>query len=1012
MFEKMHRWRILGFGLLVTGVLACQNQQQQPAKPIEFSSAGFEGIEIGKLALLAAECDPTTNPVVITVGDNELAYLYLRPTDGQVIANASTSGGGECAFAASKRITIDNSAGGGPTHNRKVLIDFLNGQFAAGTDSSDGLQTAHIGITIDLGSDAGPNDTHEVLFRGTVQSDLFTFGTAGGKDYGAFAKATTPPVTPTAHADFSFAGVTDILVTTGPSDDVITAQGSAAMPIMGKLNGNISLTLYGGDGNDTITSGAGGGTGINSLNGNAGADIFYQVPGVYAHDVISGGVDPVSTVTNTDSTTSTGTATKTTSSTSTGTGTDTMTITASSTGTGTDTKTTITSSTATGTATTHLTATGTSTSTGTSTAIKTRTVTNTNTATGTDTKTITTSSTGTDTDTTTKATVNTDTGTGTKVVTNTDTSTSTATQGDVSIDVVDYSDYAHPVKVTMGDEDLAVKASASIICVDSNMISDYDGFTVNDGTTTKIFEYHKTGNHAMGTITAPAGGAGAIDNADTLTVDDGVHSVTFKITGGTGTTTATATDTNLIIDITGAADANAAAIAIAAGIVNYQMSVRTGTGVGTATMTDTSIVPNVTVTAPTGTDTATDITVGLQDRNAVSPSTFVATTSTGIVVADATAAPLQNANQDAVVISVGDADADDVTVATATAAALPAGLDIAKLRTGIVVSITANTAGVNAGFAVTKFGGAFALTNVVAGAAKPLGNDGYAAGNEKDSIQADVEMVIGTAYADTIDATHAYGNRHIFYGMDGDDTLIIGAQSTKSNILYGGKGNDHLFGGAGVDWLYGGDGDDWLAGGLGNDHIDGDGANCVVASTGVYASDLCTSGAAAASGTAGANVLDFSDRTAAVKVDLSDPASDQIGVLGEKDIVVNCSNIRGGSGADTLTGDSGNNMIWGGPGDDTIRGGGGDDTLNGDMGNDTISGDAGNDTIYGGEGINKLWGDSMDDATVVGYNTLINSDGTKGEVNCGPGDTMNFFFSNGNETSVVDCSLNFKPNGK
>jgi hypothetical protein len=1051
MFEKKHRWRILGFGLVATGVLACQNQQQQPAaKPIEFSSAGFEGIEIGKLALLTAECNPNTNPVVITVGDNEFAYLYLRPADGQVVANANATGGGECAFDKTKRITIDNHAGTG-SHNRKVLVDFLNGQFAQGADGTTGLEAGGIGITIDLGDDAGPNDSHSVMFRGSVQSDLFTFGTAGGISYGAYAKAASPPVTPTAHADFSFVGVSDILVSTGPSDDVITGQGSTTNPIMAAITGDISLNFYGGDGNDRITSGAAG-RGTNSLNGNAGSDIFYQVPGVYAHDVISGGVDPTTTVTNTDSTTSTGTGTKTTTTTSTGTGTDTKTITTSSLGTGTDTMTTTkvgtgtgsgtgtktitTSSTGTGTVTTHLTATGTSTSTGTSTATHTRTSTTSSTgtdtatttkttttsATDTTTTTKTTSSTGTDTGTTTKTTVNIDAGTGTKTVVNTDTSTSTATLGDVSIDVVDYSDYDHAVTVTLGDQDFAATASASIICVDSNMINDYDGFTVNDGSTTKYVEYHKAGNHAMGTITAPAAGAAAISNADTLTVDDGSHAVTFMIKGGTGTFTATATDTALIIDVTDANDANAAAKAIAAGIVNYQMVHRGNTAVGTATMTNTSIIPNVTVTPPAGTNTLTDITIGLQDRNAVTPTLFVATTSTGgITVDNPAAAPLQNAHADAdtLPVTVDNANSDEKTVADLTAAAI-SGLAVVTTSAFNTVTIAANASGVKAGYAITKFGGAFAITNVVAGAVKPLGNDGYAGASERDSIYDDVEMVIGTAFDDTIDATHAGTNQHIFYGMDGNDTLIIGAQSTKSNILYGGRGNDHLLGGSGKDWLYGGEGNDWLAGGLGNDVIDGDGANCVVASTGVYASDLCTSDTAPFSNSAqpGVNVLDYSDRTAKVIVDLgnlTNPANLQIGQMvgetPERDTVTNCKHLQGGSGNDILTGDDGDNMIWGGPGDDTIDGKGGDDTLKGDMGNDIISGGAGNDFIYGGAGINQLWGDSATDPTVMGYNMLDNSEGKQGYVDCGPADTMNIFFPNGGEdpSNVIHCGMTVKP---
>ncbi len=185
MFEKMHRLRIFGLGLLATGVLACQ-QQQQAAKPIEFSSGGFEGLESAQLALLVNECDPTADPVVIKVADNEFAYIYLRPADSLVVANANASGGGECAFAATKKISIINDTAGTGTHNHKVLLDFLNGQFAAGAAGSSGVDA--VGIAVDLGTGGGIN---QVMFRGTVNADLFTFGSKGGTSYGAYSSSSS-----------------------------------------------------------------------------------------------------------------------------------------------------------------------------------------------------------------------------------------------------------------------------------------------------------------------------------------------------------------------------------------------------------------------------------------------------------------------------------------------------------------------------------------------------------------------------------------------------------------------------------------------------------------------------------------------------------------------------------------------------------------------------------------------------------------------------------------------------
>ncbi|MEI6655175.1 MAG: type I secretion C-terminal target domain-containing protein [Verrucomicrobiota bacterium] len=50
-----------------------------------------------------------------------------------------------------------------------------------------------------------------------------------------------------------------------------------------------------------------------------------------------------------------------------------------------------------------------------------------------------------------------------------------------------------------------------------------------------------------------------------------------------------------------------------------------------------------------------------------------------------------------------------------------------------------------------------------------------------------------------------------------DITLALGGAATRSNIIRGGFGNDHLSGGAGNDILSGGGGDDTLTGGGGND---------------------------------------------------------------------------------------------------------------------------------------------------------------------------------------------------
>jgi Ca2+-binding RTX toxin-like protein len=970
MFAKRPGLKILCLGLLTTGVLACQQQQQQKeaAGPINFDPSGFEGLETTQFALLSNNCDPDSSTASVVVAQNEFAYLYRRP-DGQVVVNATTSTGSQCMFADTKPVAITAAETEGSA-NHKVLIDFLNNQFAAGSDSEDGI--TNIGITIDLGT----TGTNQVMFRGTMNPDIFTLGTKSGTSYLAFSSASSDP-TANAYADISMVNVSDITVSTGPGDDVITGQGGLSHAALDALDQDISLTAFGGDGDDQITSGAGGGAAVNSLNGNAGADIFAQVADSgnhYANDVIAGGTDAVATVTRTNSSTSTGTTTDTSTSTSTATGTSTST------------------STGTGTGTTNRTATGTQTGTGTSTRTRTTTLTRVNTGTITVTNT------------------NTDTNTDTNTVTNTDTGTHTATQSDTSIDVVDYSARSSAVQVTIGDESDTAYASSTVVCPSSDGIRSYDAFSITDGDLsspiTKVVEFHKTGDHMVGDITVPAGGATDLATDETFTIDDGSAVVTFHLE--VGTATSTNTNTSVVIHIADDAVQTAVATAIAAGIHTYQVGTWTGVDNGTGTMTSTSISPNVTVQTADGV-------VSVQNRSSVSHAMLAASAENLTAVDDESPAPLWNANATAIVVTIADSSSDASTVATDVAAAIVAhagdspALAVTASASGTIVTVTTTEGHVNLpGFAVTKKSAAFDISSVSLGtAATGAGrNDGDLVHGESDSVLADIEMVVGGSGNDTIDATHATLSPHTLLGMAGNDILRVGPGTNEqaasiSHVLYGGTGNDQLLGGRGVDNLYGGSGDDYLAGGPGDDVINGEGANCPASG---YVPTPCSGFPSNPSG--GSNFLDFSDRSAAVTVDLSTLGgqSPVTGEEGEHDTVTNCANLRGGSGADVLTGSSGDNIIYGGPGDDSIYGGDGNDVLYGDTGDDHLEGEVGDDFLYGGSGVNTIWGDSSTNASVVGNNMLDNSQGVKGDVRCGDGN-MDILFSDGEETHTDTCEL-------
>lgn len=209
-------------------------------------------------------------------------------------------------------------------------------------------------------------------------------------------------------------------------------------------------------------------------------------------------------------------------------------------------------------------------------------------------------------------------------------------------------------------------------------------------------------------------------------------------------------------------------------------------------------------------------------------------------------------------------------------------------------------------------------------------------------------------------------------GGGGNDVLrTAGPRSGPANVLVGGDGNDTLQGGGtAVNRLRGGPGNDVLRGSRG-----------------------------------GFDVADYSERTAAVTVDLDGVADD--GEAGETDTLTGIEGIVGGTGDDILRGDArsnelvgrggadsliggvGSDFVFGGDGTDTLRGGSGrfdlllggrgNDTLSGGDGEDELNGNAGADTVRGGDGRDRIGGGR-------GRDTLFARDGLRDRfVRGGPG---------------------------
>jgi Ca2+-binding RTX toxin-like protein len=248
---------------------------------------------------------------------------------------------------------------------------------------------------------------------------------------------------------------------------------------------------------------------------------------------------------------------------------------------------------------------------------------------------------------------------------------------------------------------------------------------------------------------------------------------------------------------------------------------------------------------------------------------------------------------------------------------------------------------------------------------------------EGDTVNDDVEIVLGSKVGDTISAQWAVCSdaaatptvKCTLKGNEGDDTLI------------GSSHNDLIDGGAGNDVIQGGLGDDTLIGGAGFDTVT------------------------------------YADRSVTVKVSLDSTklwVVGQNGEAGENDsIAADVENLTGGSGNDFLRGNALANIIHGGAGNDTIEGGLGNDSLYGDAGNDLLYGGAGNDMLVGGAGADTLVGGDGDDFldasdSPAAADTVLNCDGVNdsaGTPGTAPGTADGLVKDSSDVVTAVACEL-------
>ncbi|BAZ50193.1 hemolysin-type calcium-binding protein [Nostoc sp. NIES-4103] len=194
-------------------------------------------------------------------------------------------------------------------------------------------------------------------------------------------------------------------------------------------------------------------------------------------------------------------------------------------------------------------------------------------------------------------------------------------------------------------------------------------------------------------------------------------------------------------------------------------------------------------------------------------------------------------------------------------------------------------------------------------------------------------------------------------GGDGNDAITSGAGD---DTLNGGYGNDSITSGTGDDTVYGGLGNDTINAGDGDDSIyDGAGVDNINGGSGV---DYLN--------------LDLSYATTNLNVSYTSATN---GTVSNGTIFQNIESLAlsTGTGNDVINVTVGVAYVEGNSGNDSMTTGAGNDTLSGGFDNDTLNGGNGNDILYGGYGSDSLIGGAGDDVLVggFGYDTLTGGAG-------------------------------------
>ena len=236
-----------------------------------------------------------------------------------------------------------------------------------------------------------------------------------------------------------------------------------------------------------------------------------------------------------------------------------------------------------------------------------------------------------------------------------------------------------------------------------------------------------------------------------------------------------------------------------------------------------------------------------------------------------------------------------------------------------------------------------------------LGANSVTAGSGNDTVLADIgNDTVSVGDGDNI-INASSGNNSVTAGTGNDLVVVLGGNDTVSvgdgdNTVVAGDGANSVVAGSGADVISSGAGNDTILAGDGANTISaGNGANSVVSGSG--ADDILTgAGNDSISAGDGNNTVQSGDGQDTV---ITGSGDDLIAGNG-----VGADSVQAGAGSDTVDGNNGSDTIDGGDGDDLIQGNAAADNLFGGNGNDTFFYEDGEfiaaETVNGGTGVNAI----------------------------------------------------------